>query len=104
MVKYMLSKAELPNKHWGEAVMTAIYLQYRLPTKATEETPYELWLGHKQNKTNPQSIWNQSFCTHIYKKRSSKLDSRAKEGIMFALGSKRHRFLNPTTNKVSDIF
>ena len=36
--------------YWGEAVLTASYLQNRLPTKAiNNKTPYELWIGRKSN-------------------------------------------------------
>ena len=34
MAKCMLLDAELPQQYWGEAVMTAVYLQNGLPTKA----------------------------------------------------------------------
>jgi transposase InsO family protein len=43
----MLFDAELPTKYWGEAVMTACYIQNCLPTKAAMKTPYELWNGKK---------------------------------------------------------
>ena len=48
MAKCMLLDAGLPLKYWGEAVMTAVYLQNRLPTKATGKTPFELWNGENQ--------------------------------------------------------
>ena len=47
MAKCMLLDAGLPLQYWGEAVMTAVYLQNRLPTKATNNTPFELWNEEK---------------------------------------------------------
>jgi hypothetical protein len=33
---------------WGEAVVTTVYLQNRLPTKSRiDRTPYEAWHGRK---------------------------------------------------------
>lgn len=48
-VRAMLIDAKLPNTYWGEAVMTATYLQYRLLAKTRSQTPYELWFGEKLN-------------------------------------------------------
>lgn len=35
--------AGLPNKYWGEAILMATYLQNRIPSKAVDSIPYELW-------------------------------------------------------------
>lgn len=43
----MLFDAGLPTKYWGEAISTACYIQNRLPTRAAEKTPFELWNGIK---------------------------------------------------------
>ena len=58
MAKCMLLDADLENKYWGEAIMTAIYLQNKLPTKATEKTPYEMWIGRKPDLSEI-SLWKQ---------------------------------------------
>ncbi|KMQ88191.1 hypothetical protein RF55_12357 [Lasius niger] len=45
----MLLDANLPKKYWGEAVVTAAYLQNR-PTKHRSRIPYELWYGTRHSK------------------------------------------------------
>lgn len=39
----MIFDSNLATTFWGEAIVTACYIQNRLPTKATAKTPYELW-------------------------------------------------------------
>jgi hypothetical protein len=34
---------------WREALKTAVYILNRVPTKAANKTPYELWTGRKPN-------------------------------------------------------
>ena len=49
----MLHHANFSSAYWGEAVLTANYLQNRLPTKSVyNKTPYELWTGRKPNLTH----------------------------------------------------
>ena len=46
----MLHRSQFSIAYWGEAILTATYLQNRLPTKALNNvTPYELWKGRKPN-------------------------------------------------------
>ncbi|KAG5881726.1 hypothetical protein JTB14_037942 [Gonioctena quinquepunctata] len=47
MVRCMLIGASLSNTYWGEAVMTANYLENLVPTKATNNIPFEIWNGMK---------------------------------------------------------
>jgi len=52
----MLFDAGLATKYWGEAIMTACYVQNRLPTRATDKTPYEVWNGEKPDLQHI-SLW-----------------------------------------------
>jgi len=36
----------------GEAVITACYIQNRLPAEATDETPYQMWNGEKPDPSH----------------------------------------------------
>src|SRR5438045_8141928 len=47
MVRSMMAQASLPVSFWGDALLTAAYLLNRVPSKAVELTPYELWTGRK---------------------------------------------------------
>ena len=45
----MLISSSAPNNLWGEALLTACFLQNRIPHKKTGKTPYELWRGYQPN-------------------------------------------------------
>ena len=48
MARSMLKSKGMPDKFWGEAVNTAVYLLNRAPTKSVVGmTPYEAWYGQK---------------------------------------------------------
>ncbi|GJT59507.1 retrovirus-related pol polyprotein from transposon TNT 1-94 [Tanacetum coccineum] len=47
MVTAMLISSGMSQDMWGEAILTAAYLLYKIPHKEKEETPYELWMGQK---------------------------------------------------------
>ena len=42
MVRSMISHSTLPTSLWGKALKTAVYKLNRVPTKATDKTPYEI--------------------------------------------------------------
>ena len=43
----MMSQADLPPSFWGHALETAAFTLNRVPSKAVERTPYEIWNGKK---------------------------------------------------------
>ena len=45
MVRSMMSRTDLPISFWGYALETTAFLLNRIPSKAVEKTPYELWIG-----------------------------------------------------------
>ena len=45
----LLVSSFAPNNLWGEALLTACFLQNRIPHKKTGLSPYELWKGYKPN-------------------------------------------------------
>lgn len=79
MIRCMLKDANLPNMFWGEALMTANYLQDRIVTRSTNKTPYEIWNNHKANLSN----------LHIFRS----------ECYVKILKENRHK-LNDTSNKM----
>ena len=46
MMNTMLISSAAPNNLWGEAILTACFLQNRVPHKKTRKTPYEIWKGY----------------------------------------------------------
>jgi hypothetical protein len=47
IVRSTLSHTTLPLTLWGEALKAAAYILNRVPTKESNKTPYELWIGRK---------------------------------------------------------
>ncbi|GBN50135.1 Copia protein [Araneus ventricosus] len=74
------SEANLPQRFWAEAAMTAMYLQNRLPTKAKKKTPYELWTNRKPDLSHIRVFGCKAYA-YIQKRRCGNLDSQAVEGI-----------------------
>lgn len=65
MTRSMLFDAKLPNKYWGEAVMTANHLQNILPVAGEDKTPYEKGDRQKAKSKLHEEIWVPSIhcCT-----------------------------------------
>ncbi|GBN06736.1 Retrovirus-related Pol polyprotein from transposon TNT 1-94 [Araneus ventricosus] len=80
MTRCLLSEANLPQRFWAEAAMTATYLQNRLPTKPKGKTPYELWTNRKPNLSHIRVFGCKAYA-YIQKQKRGKLDSKAVEGI-----------------------
>ncbi|KAL0340193.1 UNVERIFIED_CONTAM: Retrovirus-related Pol polyprotein from transposon TNT 1-94 [Sesamum radiatum] len=47
MMNAMLINSGLPQNLWGEAILSANHILNKIPQKDKNETPYELWKGHK---------------------------------------------------------
>ena len=45
MVRSMMSPTDLPFTFWGYALETVAFTLNRVPSKAVEKTPYEMWTG-----------------------------------------------------------
>ena len=43
MVRSMMSQSDLPIWFWGYALETTTFILNRVPSKAIEKTPYEIW-------------------------------------------------------------
>ncbi|RDX91631.1 hypothetical protein CR513_26368, partial [Mucuna pruriens] len=60
---------------WGETLKTAVYILNRVPTKAINKVPYELWTGKKPS-INHLHIWGCLVEARPYRSHERKLDSR----------------------------
>ena len=47
MVRSMVSHSSLPESLWRGALKTTTYILNRVPSKAVNKTPYELWTDKK---------------------------------------------------------
>jgi hypothetical protein len=96
-----LKQRGMPAVFWGEAVVTAIYILNRSPTKALNgRTTYEAWHGRKPAVSHLQVFGCLAFgkeLGHI-----GKLDDSSTPGVFigYAEGSKAYRILDPGTQRV----
>lgn len=101
MARCMLIDANLPNIYWGEAVITANYLQNRLPTTATGETPYGRWYSRKPDLKNIHIFGSRAYI-QVPDQHRRKLNNKAEELLFvgYSEDTKAYRFLNKETNKI----
>jgi hypothetical protein len=85
----------------GEAVVTAVYILNRSPTKALNRmTPYEAWHGRKPAVSHLRVFGCLAFTKELG--HISKLDDKSTPGVFigYAEGSKAYRILDPRTQRV----
>jgi hypothetical protein len=101
MAQALLKQRGMPAVFWGEAVVTAVYILNRSPTKAVNgRTPYEAWHGRKPAVSHLRFFGCLAFgkeLGHI-----GKLDDRSTPGAFtgYVEGSKAYRILDPGTHRV----
>ena len=77
MVCCLLMEANLDKKFWGEALMTATYLQNRMETSLIKnKTPFELWYGKKPRLKHIRTFGCKA-CLYIPKEKREKFGPRA---------------------------
>lgn len=102
MARSMLRAKNLPDKFWGEVVVTAVYILNRTSCKGIEgKTPFELWYG----RTPAVHHLCVSDCVvHVKntKPNLKKLEDRSKPMIFvgYEAGSKAYRVYDPATQRV----
>jgi hypothetical protein len=101
MTRCMLTNAVLPNKYWGEAIMTANYLQNRMPAAGDMMSPFEKWSGKKPQLSHVRQFGAKAFVLIPNVKRQ-KLDSKARELMLvgYEEGTKGYRLLDVKTDKI----
>ena len=99
MVRSMLSKSTVPVSLWMYALKTAMYLLNRVPSKAVQKTPFELWTGRKPSLRHLH-VWGCQAEVRIYNPQEKKLDARTISGyfIGYPAKSKGYMFYCPTHN------
>ncbi|UYV60584.1 hypothetical protein LAZ67_1001594 [Cordylochernes scorpioides] len=99
MTRCMLFDSGLPQSLWAEAVTTANYLHNRIPSKATDKTPFELWTNRKPSLKHLKRFGCKAFA-YIPKIKRNNLDSKVIEGIFLGYDdrSKGYRILHDTDN------
>ncbi|KAK3137468.1 hypothetical protein QOZ80_5BG0452680 [Eleusine coracana subsp. coracana] len=101
MARALLKQRRMPAVFWGEAVVTAVYILNRSPTKALDgKTPYEAWHGRKPTVFHLRTFGCLAFAKELG--HIGKLDDRSTPGVFigYAEGSKAYRILDPKTQCV----
>ncbi|XP_024192419.2 uncharacterized protein LOC112196335 [Rosa chinensis] len=75
MVRIMISRSSLPIFLWGEALKTANYISNRVPSKAVDKTPFEIWNGRKPSLMHFRT-WGCPAEARPYNPEEKKLDPR----------------------------
>ena len=91
----------MPAKFWGEAVVTAVHLLNRSPTKSLQgKTPYEAWYGRAPVVAHLRVYGCLCFAKELNQVR--KLDDRSRPGVFlgYADGAKAYRVYDPVSRRV----
>lgn len=102
MATCMLLDAGLDKRYWGEAVLTATYLQNRLPSRSVPKTPHELWWGRKPDLSHLRVFGSHAY-VHVPDVKRSKMDGKATKLVFvgYSLEHKGYRFLDPETELIT---
>jgi hypothetical protein len=101
MARALLKQRGMPAVFWGEAVVTAVYILNRSPTKALNgRTLYEAWHGRKPAVSHLRVFGCLAFAKELG--HVGKLDDMSTPGVFigYVEGSKAYRILDPVTQRV----
>ena len=94
-----MSQSDLPISFWGYALETVAFILNRVPSKAVEKTPYEIWTG----KTPSLSFFKIWGCEAYVKRQiSDKLAPKSDKCLFigYPKETKGYYFYNASENKV----
>jgi len=101
MARALLKQRQMPSRFWGEAVMTAVHILNRSPTKALKNaTPYEAWHGRAPTVGHLKVFGCVAYTRRLTQLR--KLDDRGETGVFigYAEGAKAYRIYDPVSQRV----
>lgn len=102
MTLCLLLEGGLEEKYWGEAVLTATYVQNRLPSRAIGMSPFERWYGRKPSYEHFR-IFGSDAWVQIPAERRKKMEPKA-QLLTFVGYSNEHkafRFLDKTSGRIT---
>lgn len=100
MAKCMLLDVNLDNRFWGEAVLTATYLQNRMTSRSIDKTPLELFTREKPDISHIR-IFGLKVYSLISKQKRRKWNDKAEESMLVGYrNTKVYRILDPSTNQI----
>src|SRR5260221_7252130 len=103
LARSLLQASDLPEKWWGEAVSTAVYIlnltgQTQMPGKC----PLELWNPEAKVDIQYLRVFGTNCYVHVPDEKRKKWDAKSWRGIFmgYSLTMKGYRVLDPETNSV----
>ncbi|KAI9173958.1 hypothetical protein LWI28_009353 [Acer negundo] len=102
MARNMLKDKNMPKSFWAEAVLCALYLQNRCPTKSLDtKTPHEAWSTHKPSVSHLRVFGSIAYIK-VPEARRTKLEDKGEKCILVGYGDRTmgYRLYNHTTKKV----
>lgn len=100
MSRCLIMESNLEKDLWGEAVRISAYIINRLPTKATNKIPAEIWYNREISLNNMKVFGSRAY-SHIPKEdRNGKLAERCKSLIMIGYTSNGYRLWDPNLRKI----
>lgn len=101
MASCMLLDANLPKRYWGEAILTATFIQNRLPSRAVDKTPFELWTGSQPNLKDLRIFGCEAY-VRVPDAKRKKFDPRSKKLVFVGYSGchKGYRFLDVETDRI----
>lgn len=102
MTMCMLLDAGLDAKYWGEAVLTATYLQNRLPSRSIGMSPFERWYGRKPSFEHLKVFGSEAW-VQIPAERRKKMEVKARKMVFvgYCNQQKAYRFLDKDSGRIT---
>lgn len=85
--------SSLNKRFWGEAILTAAYLQNRMTSRSVNKTPVELFTGEKSAISHIR-VFASKVYSLIPKQKRKKWDDKAEKGVLKG-GYDGNRLPNP---------
>jgi len=101
MINAMLLNAKLPHDLWDEAILTACYIQNRIPFKKFKISPYERWCGRKPN-LKYFKVWGRLAFYKTHDPQKTKLGPKGIKRIFvgYAQNLKAYKLLDLQSNVI----
>ena len=94
----MIGLSKLNESFWGYALLTTAFTLNRVPSKAVEKTPYEIWVGRRPNMSFLR-VWGCD--AYVKRMLSTKLEPKSERCVFvgYPKETKGYYFYNPSEDK-----
>jgi len=102
MARCMLKSMQVPAKFWGEAVLTAVYILNRSPTRSLKnKTPFEVWYKRKPTVSHLKTFGCVAH-VKVVGPGLTKMSDRSTRMVFigYESGTKGYRLFDPSTGRL----